>query len=152
MERLADVLVTNSKLQRLSITIANTEELQLLRHIVANPSCLLEELTITFGVTLFLEHCNTLKSVRCKFDFQNLPEENDDASFGSLLFILWNMLCDTSSIKATYNSNHSLLFVAVSNLSGITEIEISIEIYSLLKLNQVENNHEVARTKRMKIL
>jgi hypothetical protein len=147
-ELFANVIAVNSRLKRICLSACDIVQLQMIASALEIPSCSLEELDFHYsddhsdiqqgdGMTQIfvdaLQRNSTLKILRKK--------NSGETVFKLVKFL--NLLCNKSSIDATYNSNHSLQVLSQWHSS----IMIPMELYSLLHANRDTNKQAVAQKK-----
>ena len=169
-------LLSNSNIKRLRLHISGTAQLQLVADAIASPNCFLEELQVHY----FGEDSIELSSQGWGNQYFNVLEErareqltpilvdslhrnrsikvlkfyhkdiNDEFEFKFNWSSFTNLLCNKSSLDATYLSNHVLQSIQLHSGTthyGITRNEVPIELYSLLHMNQNTDKCAVARKK-----
>jgi hypothetical protein len=154
MQTLADslprALMLNPRLRRVQLPVRTLGQLRIVASALESPNSSLEELAIDyqpgFGqpaptnteVTAILALSLQMNSVlkRLHHKYRGYPGVVDlDWP------ILLTLLCGTSSIEATINSNHTL------ELLSSNETAVPLEISSLLRMNQNPNKRDVAISK-----
>ena len=119
--------------------------------LLEDPSCNLQELRLsrnnigTDGATTIansLRHNNKLESLRLDENQIDTPSARD---------VFSKLLCNTSSIKDTYLSNHTLkaiIGITLDNIAGIERRdEVNDRLHDLLVLNAETNKRDVAMKK-----
>eukprot|EP00956_Cyclotella_meneghiniana_P033300 scaffold94953_cov58-Cyclotella_meneghiniana.AAC.2 len=154
----ANILRTNSIVKRLRLQVVGTAKLQVIADAIADPNCSLEELEVHYErskmyremtdavvaeereeltqILVNALHRNASLKV-FKIHYQ-LPGFNFKFDGSSSSFT--NLLCNVSSINATYHSNHVLESINLHD-------DVPINIYSLLHSNQNTDKLAVARKK-----
>jgi hypothetical protein len=146
---LVDILPVNSRLKRVCLPVFGVDQLRTVASALQLPGCPLEELRVEFYnkvwfprkemARIFVDALNgnsTMKILQFEIMFMRLMDESLDPS------IFVSLLCDKSSIDATYHSNHTLQSIHFGHYCVD-----SIELDSLLYANRDTNKHAVARQK-----
>jgi hypothetical protein len=146
-------LLARPTLKKASFNISGINQLWVVANSLQNPECLLTELKIGYSpernlterereqfsqfVVSALHRNATLKTLV----FEMGQDEVDDF-FNWALFR--ELLCNKSSIDATYLSNHTLQSLSINNHYVNT---LPLSIYSMLHSNKLKNKPSVAREK-----
>eukprot|EP00956_Cyclotella_meneghiniana_P004581 scaffold5639_cov70-Cyclotella_meneghiniana.AAC.3 len=146
-------LLAKSTLKKASFNISRINQLWAVANALQNPECSLTELKIGYStgrnlterereqfsqlVVSALQRNATLKILEFETD-----QYEDDDFYNWALFC--DLLCNKSSIDATYLSNHTLQSLPINSHYVNT---LPFEIYSMLHLNKLKNKHTVAREK-----
>eukprot|EP00956_Cyclotella_meneghiniana_P002986 scaffold3638_cov83-Cyclotella_meneghiniana.AAC.1 len=125
MNILLSALVAKSTLKKLSVPVGNNNQLQTIANALQDPAFSLTELTIRYCLGGSLQSRSMAKTFFWGSMFREL-------------------LCNKSSIDATYLSNHTLQSLPSSTRDNNVA---PIEIYSILHSNRVSDKHVVAREK-----
>eukprot|EP00956_Cyclotella_meneghiniana_P001006 scaffold1181_cov67-Cyclotella_meneghiniana.AAC.10 len=157
LDLLANALRENSHIKCISLAAHSISELETITSSIAGPT--LEELILTYGPTEGdfeypdIERIE-IENVQCNTIFTNALRANSSLKlirfincFDGNFTFQWqsfiDILCDKSSIIATYNSHHALESIVIDAADNY----IPVEVYSMLRLNRNTNKHAVAREK-----
>eukprot|EP00956_Cyclotella_meneghiniana_P021385 scaffold38912_cov84-Cyclotella_meneghiniana.AAC.2 len=160
MNMLLDVLVTRHTLKKLSVPISSNNQLQTIANALQNPACSLTKLIILHNTGRGMTRPRLVETEREQLSQIMIDALHRNTTLESLLFdtrareslfmvqSLRDLLCNKSSIDATYSSNHSLhsLRTSVNVIRGSVNT-LPFEIYSMLHSNKVSDKHAVAREK-----
>eukprot|EP00956_Cyclotella_meneghiniana_P012025 scaffold17043_cov36-Cyclotella_meneghiniana.AAC.4 len=152
METLTDslprALVLNPRLRRVQLPVRTLHELRIVASALESPNSSLEELAIDYQpgfmqpapnseVTAVLALSLKMNSMLKRLHHISLYNAGVDLDWPIFL----TLLCDTSSIEATINSNHTLGFLYSNKTAA------PLEISSLLRMNRNPNKRDVAISK-----
>ena len=122
-----------------------------------NPNSALEKIDLTYNsisndaLVSFanaLSHNNKLKELFLDGDWGFEDDEEEDVPITNW-DALTNVLCNKSSIDATFNSNHTLQCVVDPDITG--EARLPPDLVTLLQLNRESAPTEAARRKVLKV-
>jgi hypothetical protein len=147
LDTILNSFIAKPSLKRVSLSITTSAQLQVIANVLESPNCGMIELDIYFQNIGRREHERPTETL------VNSLQMN--SSLRTLKFSLWNgqtyfdwpsvsnLVCDTSSIDATIQSNHTLEFI----YGPLSSIEVPIDIYSILHMNRNRNKQAVIREK-----
>jgi hypothetical protein len=129
LDTILNSFIAKPSLKRVSLSITTSAQLQVIANVLESPNCGMIELDIYFQNIGRREHERPTETL------VNSLQMN--SSLRTLKFSLWNgqtyfdwpsvsnLVCDTSSIDATIQSNHTLEFI----YGPLSSIEVPIDIY-----------------------
>jgi hypothetical protein len=156
MDSLSNILQIIPQIRHLELRTADLNQLEIIGNVLSDSSCTLEYIWIYHENDdqdldpieqfeqinqIILDALKTNRSLKTlRYNYWEVDHVTDNAD------CMWpsfsRILCDKSSVDATYNSNHVLESLLINPLN-----EMPMEIYSLLHLNTNPNKHAVARQK-----
>lgn len=148
-----------SSLKRVTMPINSSSEFQLLANVLESPNCAVEELTVYYDDSQFpifsREHDGSLEETDLTYVVANALQLNVSLKVfrfqhcGRRLFqfnwaLIADLLCNKTSIDASYNSNHTLERLEIINDRNST---IPLGLYSMVYFNQNTSKQSAARDK-----
>jgi hypothetical protein len=157
-QSLSNILQIIPQIRHLELRTFDLNQLEVIGNALSDSSCTLEYISIyhehyqdldpieQFAQInqIILDALKTNRSLKTlRYNYWKVDHVTDNAD------CMWpsfsRILCDKSSIDATYNSNHVLESLLINPINP--RKEMPMEIYSLLHLNANPKKHAVARQK-----
>eukprot|EP00956_Cyclotella_meneghiniana_P021383 scaffold38911_cov36-Cyclotella_meneghiniana.AAC.1 len=160
MNVLLHALMTRPTLKKISVPIGSINQLQTIANALQSPACSLTKLIILHNTGRGMTRPRLVETEREQLSQIMIDALHRNNTLKSLVFdtraqerlfvgqSLRDLLCNKSSIDATYFSNHSLhsLRTSVNVIRGSVNA-LPFEIYSMLHSNKVPDKYAVAREK-----
>jgi hypothetical protein len=154
LDPILNTFITKPTLKRVSIDLTMFAQLQVIANVLESPNCSITEMEIGYHDR---RNPNTGQFERERLTQTLVNSLQRNSSLRTLNFHIWNglfrfdwpsvsnLLCDTSNIDATIQSNHTLESIISSNPSHIRPVPIDVCI--ILHMNRNTNKHAVIREK-----
>ena len=147
IDDLISTLNSNSNMKRVSLNVCSMEQLRAVAQILTAPTCSIEKLAILFvdmnrvdiaPVVDALQRNSSLTELEVDFLEVRVRVRELVHNWSELA----NLICDTTGINATYQSNHTIQSLSLQ--SSREMIRYPIKVLTNLHINQNPNKHAVA--------
>jgi hypothetical protein len=144
IDDLISTLNSNSNMKRVSLNVCSMEQLRAVAQILTAPTCSIEKLAILFVHMNRVDIAPVVDALQRNSSLTEL--EVDFLEVNEELVHNWselaNLICDTTGINATYQSNHTIQSLSLQ--SSREMIRYPIKVLTNLHINQNPNKHAVA--------